>query len=118
MTQAAANQVKYSDVERFRAITNPETKSNVDFESLRQQNLAAQEQERLKAVEEELSLGNYKANMALSSRQELPTSGGVSVPSMNDMTNGLNLASIPEKGNSGPSVPAASSTMTPLPLLV
>lgn len=119
LTQTAANQVKYSDVERFRAITHPETESGVDFEALREGNRVAQEADRLKALEEEISLGNYKASLALSSRQELPNTGGGAIPSMNDLMNGLNLASIPEKLGSGPSVPApVNPAPAALPLLV
>lgn len=119
LTQTAANQVKYADVERFRAITHPETESNVDFEALKEGNRVAQEVERLKALEEEISLGNYKASLALSSRQELPNSGGGSILSMNELMNGLNLTTIPEKLGSGPSVPApVAPAPAALPLLV
>jgi signal recognition particle GTPase len=118
MTQESANQIKYSDVEKFRAITHPDTISGIDFEALRKKNQAIQEEEKLKRITEEISLGKYNANLVISSRQELPSGGGGF--SLNEMFPGMQMGMNPPErqqqysNSAQPAVPG----VTALPLLV
>ena len=110
MTQASADQIKYSDVERYRSITHPETASSVDFQALRKQNEIAHEEQRLKKLSEELSLGNFKANLAIGSRQDLPASN--SQP-LGDLFSGLQLGGSTDKPNGDNQNPQAQSPGAP-----